>query len=196
MAGRTRGLMCAALLCAMAPGCGVTGGLVYSGSGSLTVSRAAPLLAGHVAIVKRCPAAVHWTRTQVVGVFVQEDPFEVLALGSGCVMDGTSYGADFRPDAGTICSLQFADGAHVLQVTDVALQYGPYGAYRGGVWSDPGVLQVEIGGDDVVTGARAVYHFSGTAVDEASVFPSCDDERVKHNAASGPRSFDANVGRP
>ncbi|HXX68393.1 MAG TPA: hypothetical protein VEK07_14485 [Polyangiaceae bacterium] len=169
------------------------GGLVYSGSGLLTVSGAtAPLIGAHVAIARRCPPeAVYGQGYPQVVRWV--DSFDVLALGSRCVMDGTSFAADFRPDYGTTCSLRFAEGMHTLQVTDVSLHYGifaaPYGPLsRGGVWTDPSVLLIEIGGNDVTTGARAVYHFSGTAVDTASVFPSCDDERAKRIAAAAARA--------
>lgn len=148
-----------------------------------------PLVAGHVAVIKGCQPPLRVARTQDLGVRdVRSDPFEVLALGSRCIMDGTSYGSDFRPDYGSTCSLRFAEGAHTLRVTDVSLQFGitaaPYGAPRGGAWTDPGIVQIEIGGTDATTGTRAVYHFSGTAVDEASVFPSCDDEIAKRGGPS------------
>jgi hypothetical protein len=161
---------------------------VYSGTGSLAVSGTVPIMAAHVAVLRECPGQpVTFGYGQPVTPTSAAEPFDVLAVGAGCVIDGRIQGTAFYPDLGTTCRLRFAEGTRVLRVTDVSLEYAAGGDSFGRMRVDLGVVHVEVGGSDAATGARAVYHFSGTSVDEPSVFPSCDDERAKRSRPSAAR---------
>jgi hypothetical protein len=162
-AGLALSLPCAVCACAE--------GSAYSGTGSLGLSgaRTEPLLAHHVAALTECPLLQRQDGTV--------DEFSILALGDECVMDGVGGTSGFLPDPGTVCTLAFADGAHPLRVTDVAVRYGVT-AY----------VQVELGGDDAKTGLHALYRFTGSALEEAPAMGTCDGERAKH-VARRPEAF-------
>lgn len=169
---RSRGAAVALLLVAPCAGC-VTGG-VYSGNGWLAISGSVPMLASEVAVFRQCLSGAR----PMIGDYTPS--FAVLALGTGCVIVGRLEGSTFYPDPGTACPLQFAEGARMLRVSDVSVQYGiSAGAFYGQAYVDPSVVHFEIGGTDATTGAHAVYQFSGTSVDQPSASPSCDDERAK-----------------
>lgn len=152
-------------------GC-VSGASGYSGTGSLTENAtAAAHLASHGVVLSTCPPQ------QTTLGFAHS--FQMLVVGGGCVIDAMDQ-TPFRADPGTLCRLNFADGARTLRVTDVSFGYGLRGTVlTGRPYVDPTHLDLQIGGDDAETGRHGLYHFIGSSVDDLPPSPSCDDERLR-----------------
>lgn len=129
----------------------------YWGTGSLLVSASpnGPLLASHEIAITECALDRGAWVTGNVG------PFSVVAIGDACTMWDFKGGGDtFRPDPGTVCTLEFPDGGHVIRITDFVGRYGPPWAHAPNM-ERRSYLEVALGGDDATTGRHVLYRFSG-----------------------------------
>jgi hypothetical protein len=118
-----------------------------------------------------------------------------MALGDRCVMDGIVGADSFHPDPGTVCVLQFVDGAHAIKVTDVTLRNGITSDDFGHSYNDPNLVEILVGGDDASTSVHALYRFTGAAAEQAPAMSSCSVERSKR-AGRVPNAFEADPPEP
>jgi len=103
------------------------------------------------------------------------------ALGDTCRVEGWAAGIAFDPIVGSACTLAFAKGPETFRVTDVVTRSG-----QAGRWVDTSYLEVQIGGDDVVSQRHVFYAFSGRA-------RAADGLEAQLCATSGPAVAPPNI---
>jgi hypothetical protein len=138
-----RGWRVIALGAALVAGC--SGPTSYRGTGAIQTSGSASTeLATHVVSITTCRGTT----------------FSSLAIGDQCTIDGSWFRNTFRGDTGTLCTLFFSGGgSRALRVTDATARHG-----QNGRKTDPGYVEIQIGGSDTESGTQLLYRFSGAAV--------------------------------
>jgi hypothetical protein len=158
--------------------------MAYVGTGSLQTSGApASDIASHTVSVMDCDA-VDKPQAAGAGELVSQPAspaFTVLRVGSDCIIDGVRSGSQVVGDTGGVCTLTFADGPRTLRVTDILVRYGISADDSQGLESDPNLLEMTLGGDDVATGVHAVYRFKGGGKPVARSHGQCSAQRPVHD---------------
>jgi hypothetical protein len=171
------------LLLGLCAGCGPMMN-VYDGPGALRASGSpATELLGQSVAITHCPRDAE-TRPPAT-------QFAVLAIGDHCTLDVEGTLERMRPASNALCTLSFSHAEYTLRVTDVVIRYGDTvisPAYGGTEFAQQGDVEtsyvwVQLGGDDIKSGAHASYSFSGHADAQEAAGDICVRERDRPQSA-------------